>query len=292
MSKKTIKLELSQAEYEEYQRHARDASQSVPGLIKSLLKEETKPKPTPSKEEKKPFFDLQRDAITDLKEQEYLKRNKYWASKLKEQERKESSEKETDDARKKGPSPVNYARRGDRIYPLWKSKAQSRGDWIPSVGADDLFWYEEANLARSNYNDLTDKLSEFENAWLDAWINDFERMDELWWYRSGALKDAGIKFERRHAEELLECLAGNVTLEELAERDKYIVPKKTFMQRLAEYLEDKDEEKMAEVDEDKRREYMLKRYDEAKEQRAIASNQLKERVREEMRIKSYLKKMR
>ena len=201
---KTIKLVISEDEYNRYLEDAKAEGLSVSAYVKRKM---NKPKYTLQKAIKARGREEQRQQ----QRQQYRKKD----SKL-----SLVSDDESDSAGSgvviggyRDPVDVDYTSIGDRCYPLWYSKRY--GIRSPSLGFEDVFWFDMMYAKRDYYYDVTSSLSPLELEWFEAWANNFEHMDRLWWFRARTITGEGRSWKQEDVECLLNWFSNGKSLDEL-----------------------------------------------------------------------------
>ena len=220
---KVIKLTLTDAEFEQFDLHARKNNHAnVQKLATFLMKQDSsgsklvsrsaaptiKPSPNFSAAFIKQFM-IQPDAH--------------------ERVTKGKDKGEVQDGGKR--KPLDYAIRDDRAYPLFKQL----GARLPSLDFDEAFWIPLNRVKGKNgWIDISSQLSELENRWLDLWKDHFSVMDGLWVFMKSRLEQDDEPFKLHHYVEIIKWYDDGQTAEKLnAEKWKGLA-KKSFAERRRE----------------------------------------------------------
>ena len=182
---KTVKLTLTAEEYEAYEAYARkNHYKSVPALAKDSLVDRL----------------TRRPPATDKKSTGYSKAfiNHFNVRKV-----------STDHA---GKPELQYARVNDKAYPLYRQL----GAMLPLLDMDEAFWIPMQFVSkRPYYIDYTDKLNDFEYAWLLAWVDNFDEISPLLDWRLWELSADGNSVTRADYDKVLEWHHRSLSLKDV-----------------------------------------------------------------------------
>ena len=232
---KVIKLTLSDEDHALIDTYARKNNHtSIPALVKYLLNDQTQPF--------KRFQNPEPETQAPTKELVQTKVNKFSAEFVKKFQIAPDADAEDDED--EGRAPLDYVVRGDCAYPVYRQY----GIASPCLDIDEAFWVPLINVKNKSYCvDVTDSLDPEENLWLDCWIADFQRMDELWWYRCNEVMSENRKLKRRDCLKILRWFEQGKTYDMLFEEDSEGGIKESFVARqereLPELTKEKPEDK-------------------------------------------------
>ena len=155
----------------------------------------------------------------------------------------------------------------------------------PSIGSEDVFWFDLMYTKPAHYYDITDTLSQLEQDWLNAWAFNFEDMNNYWWFRARSLVAYEMSWTQQDVLGLLTWLRQGKSFDEL--RSEANMATKTFKERFnLESKKQLQERLKAEAENEEQRKAILDRarYDELKTQREDSHKEARLRAREEMRL--------
>ena len=192
MTKKTIKLELSENQYRELETIAKAKGKSVSAYLRGVVHHTGR-------------GNIGGDGV--LFDADRIERESYNV--------KEGEDYQTSGARKN--AEIDYTILGDRLYPLWLqlNHGGAKGARLPSLGVTEAFYQSVEYADRSYYRDITKDMTEFETNWLLAWAYSFDHIEPLWWDRCNIWQSEARYPAVEDYEIILKLFLDNVKAEEL-----------------------------------------------------------------------------